>query len=155
MSTTDENNTAQAQISKIALQAANAFESGNVIAGTGIAGILMIVLAAVALGIGFPWEASPTPKLYFGALFGLVGTVFIFISGSLYRMKATMRSETMMLLAKGYIDISLKLAENVNPKTVAADDITNYAEKYIQSVSRLLEDPSDAQHKSRAQISEG
>ncbi|PYS35793.1 MAG: hypothetical protein DMF75_02635 [Acidobacteria bacterium] len=134
----DGNDTIHKQISAIALQASNAFASGNVIGGTGIIGCLMILASAIALGIGVPWKDTPTPNIYVGSLLGLVGTVLIFASGSLYRLKVRIRSETMMLLARGYIDISLRLADKVNPGTVAATNMTEYADKFLEGISRLL-----------------
>ena len=118
----------QKELFKLANQAANEFASGNVIGALGIVGVVMLMGGGVVL----VWSDVPNE---FSILGGTAGSIFILVSGFLYLQKVRMRHDALMLLAKGYFDITTALTSKVNQGTVAANDIQKLAGQAVGLLS--------------------
>ena len=58
--------------------------------------------------------------------------------------KTKMKHETLMVLSKGYLDVTTELISKVNDGTVSAKDVNEYADKYFDSALKFLSDkPSE------------
>ena len=121
----------QGELFNLAKQAANEFASGNVIGALGIVGVVMLMGGGVVLFV------NPVPD-YFSILGGTTGSIFILLCGFLYLQKVRMRHDTLMILTKGYFDITRELASKVNTGTVAANDIQKLADTSFRSAVGLL-----------------
>jgi hypothetical protein len=124
-------NASQEELLKLAKQAADQFASGNIIGALGIVGIVMLVGGGVVLLL----DKVPDS---FSILAGTAGSIFILLSGFLYLQKIRMRHDALMVMARGYFDITTQLTSKVNPGTVAATDIQELARTYFRNAMGLL-----------------
>jgi hypothetical protein len=124
--------------SKLAEKAADAFLSGNVIGGVGIAGILCLFLSIFVFKIGISGIAIDDPELYIGFFLGLSGIALLILSGALYAIKIRLKGNILLSLIEGYNNISIALIQKVKEGTVNSLEVIELSEKHYHALETLV-----------------